>query len=199
MSNVIYMGIEKWQSLLNSIRQKAGIQTLLTADTAKTAVDNIPTGSSATITNASYLFYKNARQEEVNKVLSLLGQITTAQHMFDSFTYQLKTTLDLSGVDMTQLIGNALSYAFSGCYYVTSIVLPPQNKKPTNGIDLSYMYMNCSKITGADLSHFKPNSLIGTFYGCQLLETVNLTVTDTTNTTSFNGMFYNCKALTTFD
>lgn len=53
MADIVYMAKTKWQALLNKIRAKGGTSSAMTVDQAITAVEAIPTGSTAVLVTKS--------------------------------------------------------------------------------------------------------------------------------------------------
>ena len=139
------------------------------------------------ITDASYLFYNEARFD----VFELLCDAITKECTdFSSIFYNCKTLTTIPQLDTSN--GTAFIAMFYGCSKLTTI---PQ-LDTSKGIKFGSMIRGCSELTtipqldtsnGTDFQYM--------FYGCSKLTTIPQL--DTSNGTNFTQMFCNCYKLTT--
>lgn len=123
--------------------------------------------SDGKITDVMYLFYNNARKEELQDVLKCCVGITSCERMFD--TGSLFSTINLSELDISEV---TTTWAmFNGCTTLQSVIFG--------------QYI-ADKI-----------SIMGQmFYNCQRLKTVDLSCFDASNVINVNNIFRNCSNLT---
>ena len=77
-----------------------------------------------------------------------------------------------------------------------------QNLKTGNVIDMSCMFMNCTKLTSLDLSSFDTHNVTdmnNMFNSCIGLKNLNLSNFDTSRVTDMSRMFYICKNLSSLN
>ena len=68
--------------------------------------------------------------------------------------------------------------------------------------DMSYMFVDCGKLTSLDVSNFntsKVTTMNGTFAGCNVLTSLDVSNFDTSNVTDMSRMFGGCSKLTSLD
>lgn len=107
-------------------------------------------GSSVTISNCNYLFYANARLEQVNDILKICKNITTATSMFASCSNL--TSLDLTIYDLGSISVTSTSGMFQNCFNLTSLDMSNFNASPTDTIQ--GMFQGCISLTHLDIRNF---------------------------------------------
>lgn len=107
-------------------------------------------GSSLTISNCNYLFYANARLNQLNDILKICKNITSATSMFSSCTDL--TTLDLTIYDLGNISVTSTSGMFQNCSNLTSLNMSNFNASPTDTIQS--MFQGCRALTHLDIRNF---------------------------------------------
>lgn len=118
------------------------------------------------ITDASYLFYKGARINQINEILSLCKKVTTTDHMF--YYCDSLRTLDLSNFDTSNVTN--MYYMFGQC-----------------------AVMNNLNVSNFDTS--KVTNMASMFYYCQTIQNLDLSSFDTSNVNSISSIFSACSKL----
>ena len=97
------------------------------------------------ITDASFLFYKNARWEERHKVLSFLSNITNAKSMFESIS---ATIFDIILPDMSKVTDTSRMF-----YFATKLnTLNLGDRFDTSNVtNMDYMFSTMPALTSLDL------------------------------------------------
>lgn len=112
--------------------------------------------------------------------------------------YKNLTSLDLSGLDTSNVIG--MSNMFAQCTNLTNLNL--SNFDTKNVTDMGSMFYNCTGLTNLDLSNFDTNNVSNMYYmfeGCASLTNLDLSNFNTNNVTDMTDMFANCTNLTSVD
>lgn len=121
-----------------------------------------------TISDASYLFYQNARMDMVNEILKYCKP-TQASYMFGNTPSNVED-IDLRALDVSEL--NSTERMFNGCKF-SSVNMEGWN---TNNILSTYsMYSNSKSLIKIDLSCFngtKINNTGSMFSSCSALKTI---------------------------
>lgn len=138
-------------------------------------VDQIQGGGGADfyISDASYLFYKGAREGLLNQLLPLLRDVNSMQGMFQDANANFAEGIDFSGVDLTSV--KIMTNAFRGCAKIPEVIFGTQGTIRTS--DMAYAFASCANLKAADISMFDASgcsSLRALFFGCQELESVDL-------------------------
>ncbi len=133
----------------------AGSETL-SPENIKSGVDIfgvIGTGNMANfeITDASHLFYKNARMENKDELIALCKNLTSTEGMF-YMAGRSNQTLDLTMLDVSQVTN--MSYAFYACNYN---YIDMSNWDTSKVENFSYMF-NQNRMTEYDFSTFNTES-----------------------------------------
>ena len=145
------------------------------------------------------LFYNNGQtvNVKVNKDLTfetdLQEPLTNATKMFQGRSYL--ETLDLNSLDTSQVTN--MSNMFSQSIYLKDIKLNINTSKVT---DMSWMFYGCNRLETLDLSNFDTinvKSARQMISFCTKLKTVDASNFDTRNLSDFSYMFGNCDELTT--
>lgn len=147
-----------------------------------------------TITDASYLFYKNARADMFDVLMAACRDVTNCDNMFNGFN--ALSALDLSNFDVSKVTN--MNMMFTGLN---------ANSLNLDGWDTSQVknmgYMFQSGLKGdVDLSHFNTGNVttfMRMFRTCTALTSVNLSNWDTHSATSMEGMFSSCSTLQRLD
>lgn len=122
-------------------------------------------GDDLVITNASYLFYQNARIELTEKLCSLIRNSTTFSRMFYE-SNQVKAIPEFGTSE-----GTDFSYMFKGCNQITSI----PELDTSEGTNFTYMFRECGRLTSIPrLDLNKATNLGYIFYYCSNLTDVYL-------------------------
>ena len=161
-------------------------------------INNLPErgGSSATITDADYLFMQGARTASINDVLSLCKNVTSCKNMF--YGCRNLTELDLSNFDTSKV--TTMTNMFGGCEALQTLNLSGFNT--SNVTDMSSMFFTCGNLETLDLSDFDTSNVTnmgGMFSSCFNLQTVDVSNFNTSNVTDMGGMFEQCRNLTDLD
>lgn len=171
------------------------------------------------ITDASYLFYSNARLDIMEKLLSMCKKPITTRYMFYGASDVLN--LDLSKLD-TSLV-SSMQYMFQGCNKITELDISHFNtsnvtdysnfcnscsslkKLNVSGFtnekttDLSYFVARCSNLTEINLTNFLTplvTTMYYMFWSCSSLASLNISSFDASKVRNIGNMFLNCNALT---
>lgn len=210
-----------YTNIANAIRGKNGEATQYKPSEMAAAITNLPTGGGANfeITDASYLFYRNARIDVINELLALCKNVIDTEYMFSDCS--ALTSLDLSSFDTSKVTNmqnifyscynlkylnissfdtskvRSFLYFFYNCRGLTSLDL--RNFDTTGAYNMSFMFNGCNNLKSLDLSSFntsKVTSMTGMFGSCNSLTRLDLSNFDTTNVTNMSSMFNNCSNLT---
>jgi surface protein len=148
------------------------------------------------INDANYLFYNNARTNQINEILSLCKKPAKMGYMFQNCTNI--TELDLTAIDTSEVSG--MGYMFSGCSNLEQLNI--SNFNTSKVTQMFRMFENCKKLKKLDLSSFDTSKVTNTgnlVSGCTLLDTLiinnskifNLTTSSVLNNTPIaNGTGY---------
>ena len=185
-----------YTNIANAIRGKNGEATQYKPSEMAAAITNLPSGGGTDfeITDASYLFYKNARIDVVNELLALCKNVTTMASTFNGC--DALTTLNLSNFDTSKV--TTMASTFNGCDALTTLNL--SNFDTSKVTSMASMFSSCGALTTLNLSSFDTSevtSMSSMFNGCRKLTTLNLSSFDTSKVTTMTYMFSNCDALTT--
>ena len=155
---------------------------------------DIPSNSNIKITDASYLFYNNARLNIMNELLNMCKSVTSMANMFNRCS-QL-TEIDLSNFDTSNV--TLMNNMFYNCSNLQSVVLVGINK----AYNMSNMFYGCSQLTEIDLSNFDTSTAIdmqAMFNYCSSLKSIDLSNFDTSTVTNMQAMFNYCSSLKSID
>ena len=89
-------------------------------------------------------------------------------------------------------------YNFTNLTTITGL----ENLITDNVTDMSSMFLDCSKLTSLDVSHFNTSNvtnLYQLFAGCRSLTSLDVSNFDTSNATNLGSMFLGCLSLTELD
>ena len=210
-----------YTNIANAIRGKNGEATQYKPSEMAAAITNLPTGGGANfeITDASYLFYRNARIDVINELLALCKNVIDTECMFNGCS--ALTSLDLSSFNTSKVTN--MQDMFNGCSALTSLDLSSFNtSKVTNMqnifygcynlkyLDISsfdtskvrsflYFFYNCRELTSLDLRNFDTTGVYSMqlmFNGCNNLKSLDLSSFNTSKVTNMSGMFGSCNNLT---
>ena len=159
-------------------------------------VEGITNATNAKITDASYLFYKGAKIDNLYELLRLCENITNTQYMFSEC--KALTELDLSSFDTSKVTN--MSNIFNDCSNLVNIDL--SNFDTSNVTNMGYMFYGCKVLTNIDTSKFDTSNVTDMqymFYECRALTELDLSNFDTSNVTKMNRMFSYCLKLTNID
>lgn len=149
-----------------------------------------------TIDDASYLFYRNARINDMNKLLPLIKNCIYCGDMFAYCT--LITELDLSSLDMSKVTG--INEMFYGCTKLEKLIL--SSSKTSNVTNMTSAFNACSKLTTLDVSNFdtsKVTVMSALFNNCSGLQELDLSNWNTPKLLYGSNMFSGCTNLTKID
>ena len=93
-----------------------------------------------------------------------------------------------------------MSYMFLNCSKLTSLDVTKFNTG--NVTDMGYMFYNCSALTSLDVTNFNTMNVTNMrfmFYGCSSLTSLDVTKFNTEKVTNMNRMFSNCSSLTSLN
>ena len=154
-------------------------------------VEGITNATNAKITDASYLFYKGAKIDNLYELLRLCENITNTQYMFSEC--KALTELDLSSFDTSKVTN--MSNIFNDCSNLVNIDL--SNFDTSNVTNMGYMFYGCKVLTNIDTSKFDTSNVTDMTYMFSMCgaETLNLNHFDTSKVTSMQSMFTNSSKL----
>lgn len=149
MADLIYMAKTVWQSLLDSIREKAGMTDTLTASEAKDAVDSIQTGG----------YDEDYLAQRLNN--RLVSYVSDDVESVPQYAFASASELEEIALDNVTTIG---AHAFEGCSKLVSAVMPN-----LSGVIPNYAFAACHSLR--DLRIGKVVSVEQyAFSGCTSLE-----------------------------
>ena len=157
---------------------------------------DISTGTDIEITDASYLFYYGARDNQIVDLLKLCKNVTNCNYMF-GYCRDM-TSLDLSNFDTSQVTN--MSNMFYYCTKLTQIDV--SNFDTSQVTDVVYMFRTCSSLTELDVSNFDTSQVtnMSSMFGeCKKLTQIDVSNFDTSQVTTIYGMFNSCESLTELD
>lgn len=149
------------------------------------------TNMSNTFTACSSLEYLDLRSWDTSKVESFWNMFLNCSSL---------KSIDVSSFN-TSKVSNYFSFytMFSGCSSLETIDLSNFDFSNSGDYSISGMFQNCSSLKSVKFPsdvHFNKNvTTKQVFYQCNSLETLDLSSWNTTNVTSMNEMFSNCKSL----
>ncbi|MBQ2205077.1 MAG: BspA family leucine-rich repeat surface protein, partial [Lachnospiraceae bacterium] len=121
------------------------------------------------------------------------------------YGFKSLTSIDFGNFDAVTIPWTSMAYMFRGCSSLTSIDLSciEFKKAPTN---INYLFSQCTALKSVNIKNLitksvsagvttDTTSMQGLFYNCTAIEEVDLSNFDTSGTTNMSYMFYNCKAL----
>lgn len=153
---------------------------------------DISTGTDIEITDASYLFYGNARLDYLEEFLSLCKNVTHCNYMFASCSDL--TNFNLNNFDFSQV--TQMMEMFSGCSNLESINI--QNFNTQKVTNFSRMFVNDNKLTSVYFDNINTSSAtnISYMFAYTGLISIDLSDFDTNKVTNSMYMFQNCTNLT---
>ena len=183
--------------------------TTVTADTGYDGLDevdittNVPSSGGIQITNASYLFYNNARSDVFNELMAGLNNVTDCKSMFENSTISSSIVLnngELNALNQTESFKNMFMNS-----RITSVVLTSTSTTPNT---FYQMFSGNTTVTSVDLSGINLNRLTSIsgassmFLNCNSLVSVKFPTNMFLNTTDFNSFgscFDRCHNLQTIN
>ena len=150
------------------------------------------------ITDASFLFYKNARWEERHKVLSFLSNITNAKSMFESIS---ATIFDIILPDMSKVTDMSRMFYFAAKLNTLNL---GDRFDTSNVTNMDNMFGTMPALTSLDLGDkFDTSNVTSMAY---MFDTMPALTSldlgdkfDTSNVTYMHSMFGTMSALTSLD
>lgn len=130
--------------------------------------------------------------------LDLSGWNTGGVQNFSTLFMECKklVNLDISGFDMTSATSTGMM--FGGCCSLTALDLSHFNTP--NIQDIEFMFYLCGALEsvsfGERFNTSKVSHFVGIFQGCNSLESIDLSMFDMTNATSYARLFAQCYNLT---
>ena len=161
-------------------------------------VEGIGNMTNAKITNASYLFYNEARLDDLDSILDLCDwdKIKDCTYMFTGCTSI--TSLDVSNFNTSNVTN--MSCMFVSCTVLKSLDLSSFNT--SNVVNMSSMFSSCNNLASLDISNFDTNkvtNMYNMFQNCGKLISLDVSNFDTSKVTNMGYMFNNCYELTELD
>lgn len=159
-------------------------------------------GETVYINDASYLFYQNARKDQVEELLPLLKNVTSTYQMF-YVAFQCNISVDLSHGELNSLNRADTFYQmFTSASQIKSVKL---SSTYTGANNFSNMFSGCSNIQTIDLSGITvANTLansgsLSVFSDCQKLTNIKLPTNFFTDTdgAKYPNCFKGCRVLET--
>lgn len=157
-------------------------------------------GADFYIDDASYLFYKGARESLLNQFLPLLRDINSMQGMFQDANENFAEGIDLSGVDLTNV--KNMDNAFRSCAKIPKVVFGTHGTiSPST---MAYAFAYCTNLKTANISMFDASgcsSLHALFGNCINLESVDLSsfLVEGKISCDAGAMLQNCTKLKSID
>lgn len=155
-------------------------------------------GTSVTITNGDYLFYRNARVEQFSDIFDLCNNLQSIYYMFYGAS-NISTDIDLSN-KLASGHNHRFDDLFNGASKIPSIKI---NVPQTTSTSLEQTFSGCTGLTSIDFTGFnfsKITNLQRTFAKCNNLTTITgFFDNDLTNVTTLQNTFDSCKKLETID
>ena len=130
--------------------------------------------------------------------ISNKGVECSADDQLSSFAEKIDsiTTGSTGGTGEKFVVPNGMKFAYSKTF-------DPSLFDISNVTDMSYMFNNCSGLTGElDLSEWDVSSVTNMnsmFYLCSELTNIDVSTWDVSSVTNMNDMFYKCSALANID
>lgn len=170
---------ELFTAMANSIRAKTGGTDPIPAEDFPEAIDSIQAGGGSggdelKITNASYLFYGDARLDQMDKLVPLIKDCSKFDYMFGGCTL---TEDEIPKIDISKAYG--LKSTFYNCKNLSK--LPDWDFSDVEKFEYTFQY--CSNLESADLTLCtgEPSGvgnnefyLSYAFDGCTKLKTVTI-------------------------
>lgn len=134
--------------------------------------------------DASYLFYKGARKDQMSEYMALYKNATVFDHAFDAYP---DTSLDLTGIDTSKAESMAEMFAYAT---MTALDLSPLNTSNVKNMGKFFYY--CKSLKTIDLSPLDTSNvedMNNMFNYCSALTGLDLSQLDTSNVKNMSGMF----------
>lgn len=176
----------------------------------ETADVEVGGGDDFYITDASTLFYNNARLDILNELLKKCKNLTATKLMFYNCfelteipLFDTSTVTDMEGMfqscrELTIIpqfnTSNATNTTnmFNNCAKITTI---PQ-LDTRNATNISSMFNNCRYLSNNPISNTdKVTNMVSVFSGCSSIQTLDLRNFNTENVVYMNSMFNSCSSL----
>ena len=141
-------------------------------------------------------FYEFPDKAKVKEVVAVKGAVLPECCWSLFFAYTNCTKIDLSKADGSKV--KQAEYMFKGCTSVKEIKLC----KMSNLTDMTEMFYGCYVLESLNIDALKTASVTSmnhTFHQCKSLKTLDVSGFDTGKVTDMSGMFYYCSALETLD
>lgn len=134
--------------------------------------------------------------EDGKGIITFDGDVTTVPYMA-LYAYGI-TTNTLDTIILPSSVSSIGDIAFGYQNNMTSVMFHSDN------ISISgyCIFQNCESLSSLDASVFNTEnvtSFFGLFYGCHSLETIDVSHFNTSNATSFSNMFNGCKSITSMN
>ena len=143
-------------------------------------------GETIEITDASYLFYQGARNDNVNELCALISANCTK---FISMFMENTTISQIPYFNSSN--GTAFNSIFYNCRNITTIPL----LDTSNCTNFNNMFTQCVKLENIpQINTSKGTTFVDMFKSCNNLKTIPQL--DTNLATNINSMFYNCSSIT---
>ena len=157
-------------------------------------IDGAAKTTNAKITDARYLFYENARLDNMNEILNLCDwdKIKDCTYMFTGCTSI--TSLDVSNFNTSNVTN--MSCMFVSCTVLKSLDLSSFNT--SNVVNMSSMFSSCDNLASLDISSFytsKVTNISSMFNGCNDLTELDISNFDMSSVNNIYYMFGNCRNL----
>lgn len=155
----------------------------------------VPGGDDFAITDASYLFYQDARCSNMTELLARIKNCTNMSNMF-AYSSGIKN-LDLSSLNTSEV--KNMNAMFASCTNVATLDI--SNFDTAKVTDMNRMFSSVGKnayLKILDLSHFDTSNVTtmqSMFESASSLETIVVDNFDTANVTNMGSMFSGCNAL----
>ena len=144
------------------------------------------------INDASNLFYKGARLNEMEKFLLMCKNVTYAYAMFDECKTLIK--LDLKNFNTSSI--TSMQSMFDTCENLTEIDISTFDTSKNQ--TMMAMFNGCKKLNKINVSSFNTSNVTyftNMFALCENLTEIDISTFDTSKASSTNGMFSYCKNL----
>ncbi len=177
-----------------------------------TQLRNVVTTTPTQWTGSMQIIYKGEEAIDVTELFAGCVNLTSIDLSEVNSSNVMSTVgmfRDCSSLKTINLTGFAVRSTsdaesmFDGCRQLSNIIgFSDLELGKSKVVNLKYLFRNCSSLQSIDFSdmNIKPSSLAGTFYGCSALEEIIFGETfDTSATTNFAGMCYECYNLKALD
>lgn len=198
--------VERLETAKQNIKESIINKSVLVPDSASiseysTYINQISTGAKLSINDLSYMFYKNSRVSELNKLLSSINEPTKTDYMFSEYTAEYDQDQIIDNIDFSNTLSMRSMYEkFSGIKNSETITsLDFTGIDTSSCTDMSYMFADADNLNllTVPFDTSSVTTMERMFYSMRNLVSIDLTSFDTKSVTNMDFFLASSDKLTT--